>query len=390
MSDPLVLSQLFCSACARSGCESLWRFTGAGFLGRRPAANYECPACPATTTVAVRPAAFAVPIAGACPHCATPHAGVERCTSCGGLVALTRFEPEGFLAFAMAGLAGIDETATDAVSRLRQSEARIYGDPANPAPWRQRALLLVELGLHPLAIPHFKKAMALGGNSADDLVGLARAVAALEDPDAALVVALKAAELGPRDGRPRAFAAALCERLGRFDEACRLGRDALALDPADVDAWAMMARLHMRRKELVEALAAWHHVLAVRQDDTLAWLHRGYCHLGLGQPGDALAAAERCLAAAAGDVAAAELKIEALFAREDHEAVRVYLAERLALDARSKGLLYHQARACLALGRLDEARAAADAILVLDPRDADGLRARKAIAARSGSASQER
>lgn len=147
---------------------------------------------------------------------------------------------------------------------------------------------------------YLARALAIEPQNPQALRALSAAGHALDRPDEALSLALRAAALAPEDTALTIHAAELLLRSGHIDDAVSLLATAIARDPSDPVLWRLASAAESQRDALTAALAAIDEALAFAPDNAEYHLHRG--HL-LYRSGDFAAAADAFAKAAALDPA---------------------------------------------------------------------------------------
>ncbi|HTW50747.1 MAG TPA: tetratricopeptide repeat protein [Stellaceae bacterium] len=145
---------------------------------------------------------------------------------------------------------------------------------------------------------YLTRAVAIEPQSAGALRALSAAGHALDRPDEALALALRALALAPDDNGLAIHAAELLLRAGRIDEATGLLEAATTRDPKNAILWRLVSAAESQRDNPQAALAAVDIALHLAPDEAEYHLHRG--HL-LYRAGDFAAASEALNQAAALD-----------------------------------------------------------------------------------------
>jgi tetratricopeptide (TPR) repeat protein len=244
--------------------------------------------------------------------------------------------------------------------------------------------------------PHYAQAhnllgMALSrlGRKEDALASFQRATAA--DPGNAMAIANKAdllADLGrPADAvaeydkalaRDPRNVAAWCNRgnalqaLGREVEAVESFGKALALDPRLVVAHFNMANALTRLGRHEEAIARYRRAIALWPDFADAYINLPGPLLALGRWQEALECSDRAIELRPDAVRAHCSRGDALMGLERHEQAMTSYDAALAIDANCAHSLVKKASLAYFLGRFDEARAAAEKVHEIDPREVGG------------------
>jgi capsular polysaccharide transport system permease protein len=135
--------------------------------------------------------------------------------------------------------------------------------------------LLEAAGRHPDAACCFARAALIDPTEPAPLRRLSATATALDQPEKAIELALRALALGPRDRENARLAAELLLRAERCDEAVAILGAALALDRADPVAWRLLSAAEMLRGRLAAAVEAIDHALALAPDVADYHQHRG-------------------------------------------------------------------------------------------------------------------
>jgi tetratricopeptide (TPR) repeat protein len=165
--------------------------------------------------------------------------------------------------------------------------------------------------------------------------------------------------------------AARCFQQGRVADGEALLTDHLREQPAHVEAWLLLARGRMSRQDIDGATHAVDAALGAQP------AHAGARLLGVEMAMlggklrdarerlDALAAEQRPSAPLAHDIAQLYMQLDLATEAEPH------FGRALALDPGNTGYQYNHATALIALGRLDQAERALDAVITREPQDHD-------------------
>lgn len=123
---------------------------------------------------------------------------------------------------------------------------------------------------------YLARAAAIDPQNPQVLRALSAAGHALDQPDEALVLALRAATLAPEDSGLAIHAGELLLRSGRIDEAAVLLDAAAFRDPANAVLWRLVSAAEGQRDALQAALAAIDRALRLAPDEAEYHLHRGH------------------------------------------------------------------------------------------------------------------
>ena len=112
---------------------------------------------------------------------------------------------------------------------------------AGAAQWRDRAAMMLEAGSYRAAFDSYVKAVSRDPTDAGALAGLVRAAVASQREAEAATVLSGAVEAAPRATAPRIAFSKFLAATGSFDEALKLAREAVAIEPADPAAFDQLA-----------------------------------------------------------------------------------------------------------------------------------------------------
>jgi tetratricopeptide (TPR) repeat protein len=136
------------------------------------------------------------------------------------------------------------------------------------------ACLLESAGLYEDAVEYFTRAAAIEPHDSAALRHLSTLQFALEQRDAAVATALRAASLAPGDRLNALHATELLLRTGRFDEAADIVLDAIDIHSRDDAAFRLLSAAHMLRGQIEDALDAIDRALALAPQVVEYHLHR--------------------------------------------------------------------------------------------------------------------
>ena len=230
-------------------------------------------------------------------------------------------------------------------------------------------MALGRLGRKEDALASFERATAVDPSNVMAIANKADALADLGRQADAVTQYGKALALDPRN------LAAWCNRgnalqaLGRDAEAVESFGKALALEPKLVAAHFNMANALARLGRHEEAIARYRRTIALKPDFADAYINLAAPLLALGRWQEALECSDQAIRLRPSAVRAHCNRGDALLGLERHEESMASYTAALSIDANCAHALVKKASLAYFLGRFDEARAAAEKVHEIDPRE---------------------
>ena len=257
-------------------------------------------------------------------------------------------------------------------------DAALAINPRHATALNTRGAVLSQLERYDEAIADFDRALALDRRYGDAYFNKANALAKLKRRQEALKNFEMALSLNPRHAGAYANLLILFNELGEYGKALECGRRALALDPSSIDVRLNMVAADLARTQREDALQRLGETLELQPDNLLALAARAGLLAHLDRVDEARADVERLERLTPSDEKEAveqESAIANLLLREGR------YAEGMAALDRAAALPGPGRDACLAkragtmetFGRQDEARAAFDEALAINPTSAAAL-----------------
>ena len=218
---------------------------------------------------------------------------------------------------------------------LASFEHATVADPANAAAIVNKADVLADLGRHADAVAEFDKALAINPRNVAAWCNRGNALQALERDAEAIESFGKALALDPRLVVAQFNMANALERLGRHEEAVARYCRAIALKPDFADAYINLAGPLMALERWTEVVECSDQAIKLRPNAVQPYCNRGQALSELGRHPESVASYDAALA----------------------------------IDADYVRALKRKASLSFILGRFDGARAAAEKINKLDPRE---------------------
>lgn len=297
---------------------------------------------------------------------------------------------------------------------LAELDRYVERSPTDARGYLRRAKLYEARGDGERALANFRRAAQLDPTSTEAHLGVAQALSAKGDARGAARAYAKAAEEVFDDAASYEMRGFMHFVAGQEELALADYEAAVALDPQNPDtlAWRGLCRLRLRRFD--EAIADYTRLISMRPGEARGYRRRGEALVLSGKPADALRDLERAIAIggdevapalcargtaqeALGDIEAALASYDAAVERdpanvsprlrrfriyserEDWARCQVDAEAMLARAPDNTSLLLAHARLCVANRQRDEALAAYDRLIALEPGNAAAHKERSAL-----------
>jgi tetratricopeptide (TPR) repeat protein len=161
--------------------------------------------------------------------------------------------------------------------------------------WKDKGIVLSNLGRHDESIKAFNKVLKITPKSHEDWNNKALALYALGRPDEALKTFNKALEIKPDYSEAWAGKGGTLSRLGHHNKAIEAFNEALDIKPDYYDAWILKGLTFNALGRNDEALEAFNKSIEIKPDYHLAWSNKGVALAALGRNDEALEAYNKCI-----------------------------------------------------------------------------------------------
>jgi tetratricopeptide (TPR) repeat protein len=222
----------------------------------------------------------------------------------------------------------------DLASAERLVRQGVSADPQDPSARLLLGFILARSRRLSESVEHFEAVLAIDPNCGEAAGWLGDTLRKLGRPEEALEYAVRAGKLNPSDPSP-IFTVGMClVALGRYPEAEKRLRRAIAFGRAAMPLHYLGVAL-MRQDKLEEALKALQEAQRLEPNQPIHAVAIGQIELIRGDFGGAVASARRALDAAPNDASANLLMAEALSGEGNAPAAETYIRTALAADPNS-------------------------------------------------------
>lgn len=182
-------------------------------------------------------------------------------------------------------------TRGDIGAARSQAEALLRFQPTNPSLLQFLGVVACQAGDTERGVAHFRKAMANGGDNADNRVNLAKALLALGRTDEAIALCDDAVHRDNSD--LQRLRAEILKASGQAGDAIWIYEDIVAASPDDFEAWNNLGNARHAQGDLEGALSALQQARALRPESALVHVNLGRTLLSLDRHEDACLVFER-------------------------------------------------------------------------------------------------